>query len=117
MKVGLTSNMRHKVIASLQHCDSRQNSPAFFSTNFERPKTRQVNGRPNQKYEMGPAALPPFGEKDFSPRPSSGSFHYHGGRLIGKRRTIKAKRSAFAKGLWGSARFQRAAFGILPDAF
>src|SRR6266478_2964538 len=83
-KVGLASNTRHKVIAGLQHGNSRQNSPAFFPTNFERPKTGQVNGRPNQKYEMGPAALPPFGEKDLSPRPASGSglMHscdFHGG--------------------------------------
>src|ERR1700704_1562773 len=70
--------MRHKVIAGLQHGDSGQNSPAFFPTNFERPKTGQVNGRPNQKYQMGPATLPPFGDQNFSPGPPSGSGLMHG---------------------------------------
>src|SRR6266566_3378899 len=77
-KVGLASNMRHKVIAGLQHRDGRQNSPAFFPTNFVRAQTGQVNRRPNQQHDVGPAALPPFGEKNLSPGSSSGSGLMHG---------------------------------------
>src|SRR5439155_26509983 len=69
--------MRHKVIAGLQHGDGRQNSPAFFPANFERPQTGQVNRRPDQEHYVGAAALPPFGEKDLSSGAASRSGLMH----------------------------------------